>query len=279
MNNKKDYFTLISTRVLLVVFLIFLLFPVYWMITTSFKDNSVLFKIPPEWIPQNPTIKNYVKLLSENYFLTYYKNSFIVSGGATLLTMFVAMFAGYGFSRFKFRFKNLVMLLILSTQMFPVVSLLISLYTMYKNYGLLNNRFGLVLAMTTASLPFSILMIKGFFDDISIHLEEAARIDGCGRFGILWRIIFPLAKPGFLAVGIYTFLLAWDDLLYSITLVNKDELRTLPSGISMRYMGEFAYDWANVMTVCVTATIPVLILFMFLQRYMVAGLTAGAVKG
>ncbi|OXM15166.1 ABC transporter permease [Paenibacillus herberti] len=249
------------------------------MLVTSFKDNSVLFKIPPEWVPSQPTITHYVKLLSDNIFLVYYKNSLVVSASTTLITLLFAMFAGYGFSRFHFKFKNFLMFSILSTQMLPVVSLLIALYAMYKSYGLLNTQFGLILALTTASLPFSIWMIKVFFDGIPVALEEAAKIDGCSRFGILFRIIFPLSKPGIFSVGIYTFILSWDDLLYSLTLINKDHLRTLNPGISVRYMGEVSYDWANIMTVCLTATVPIVILFLFFQKYMVAGLTAGAVKG
>ncbi|MFC5449289.1 carbohydrate ABC transporter permease [Paenibacillus aestuarii] len=262
----------------LLLFVLFLIFPLYWMFVTSFKDNSVLFRIPPEWIPNKPVLEHYIKLFADNYFVIYYRNSLLVSGCTTLITLLVAMFAGYGFSRFHFKFKNALMFAILSTQMLPVVSLLIALYAMYKSYGLLNTHAGLVIALTTASLPFSIWMIKVFFDNIPLSLEEAAKIDGCSRFGILFRIIFPLSKPGIFSVGIYTFILSWDDLLYSLTLINKDNLRTLNPGISIRYMGEVAYDWANIMTVCVTATIPIVILFLFFQKYMVAGLTAGAVK-
>ncbi|MGG1515387.1 carbohydrate ABC transporter permease [Paenibacillus oryzisoli] len=262
----------------LLLFVLFLIFPLYWMFVTSFKDNSVLFNIPPEWVPKKPVLSHYVKLFSDNYFVIYYRNSLFVSLSTTLITLLIAMFAGYGFSRFHFKFKNALMFAILSTQMLPVVSLLIALYAMYKSYGLLNTHAGLVIALTTASLPFSIWMIKVFFDNIPHSLEEAAKIDGCSRFGILFRIIFPLSKPGIFSVGIYTFILSWDDLLYSLTLINKDNLRTLNPGISIRYMGEVAYDWANIMTVCVTATIPIVILFLFFQKYMVAGLTAGAVK-
>jgi multiple sugar transport system permease protein len=223
-------------------------------------------------------LEHYIKLFSDNAFLIYYKNSLLVSFGTTIITLMLAMLAGYGFSRFKFKSKQFMLYFILSTQMLPVVSLLIALYTMYNNYGLLNTRFGLVLALTTASLPFSIWMLKVFFDNIPVSLEEAARIDGCSRIGILFRIIFPLSKPGIFAVGIYTFILSWDDFLYSLTLINKDELRTLNPGIAIRYMGEFSYDWANIMTVCVTATVPIVILFLFFQKYMISGLTAGAVK-
>lgn len=273
--NLKELRTILGVS----IFLIFILFPFYWMISTSLKDMSAIFKLPPQWIPHNPTLENYKALLSENYFITYYLNSIKVAGGTTLVCMVVAMFAGYGFSRYCFKGKNTILMLILSTQMFPVISLLISIYAIYSKYHLLNTHLGLIIATTTASLPFSIWMVKGFFDEIPRALEEAANIDGCSRFGVLFKVIFPLAKPGFLAVAIYSFLLSWDDFLYAITLINKDPLRTLPSGISIRYLGEFAYDWANVMTVSVVATIPILLLFLFFQKYMVAGLTAGGVKG
>jgi multiple sugar transport system permease protein len=262
----------------LLLFLLFLVFPLYWMAVTAFKDNSVLFKLPPEWIPSKPVLTHFQKLFSDNAFLIYYKNSLLVSFFTTVITLIVAMFAGYAFSRFHFKWKGFMMFSILSTQMLPVVSLLIALYAMYKSYGLLNTHAGLVIALTTASLPFSIWMIKVFFDNIPYSLEEAAKIDGVSRIGILFRIVFPLSKPGIFAVGIYTFILSWDDLLYSLTLISKDLLRTLNPGISIRYMGEVAYDWANIMTVCLTATIPIVILFLFFQKYMVSGLTAGAVK-
>lgn len=263
----------------LLFFFGYLLFPLYWMLVTSFKAKSSLFILPPEWIPLHPTGQNYARLLKDHAFLTYYQNSLITCLGATGLTLVLAVLAGYGFSRFHFRFKEFALFSILSTQMLPVISLLIALYTMYNRYGLLNTRIGLILALTTASLPFSIWMIKVFFDGIPLSLEEAARIDGTSRFGILFRIVLPLAKPGIFAVGIYTFILSWDDFLYSLTLINKDTLRTLNPGIAIRYIGELSYDWANIMTVCVISIIPILMLFMFFQRYMVSGLTAGAVKG
>ena len=135
------------------------------------------------------------------------------------------------------------------------------------------------MALTTASLPFSIWMIKVFFDNIPISLEESAKIDGANRLGILFRIVVPLSKPGIFSIGIYTFILSWDDFLYSITLINKNELRPLNAGIAIRYIGELSYDWASIMTVCVTSIVPITLLFLFFQKYMVSGLTAGAVKG
>ncbi len=260
-------------------FLLFLVFPLYWMLLTSFKDNSALFRIPPEWFPSEPVLSHYKKLFADNVFATYYRNSLLVGFGSTAVTLLASMFAGYGFSRFEFRFKSLALFSILSTQMLPVVSLLIALYTIYNGYGLLNTRTGLVIALTTASLPFSIWMIKVFFDNIPVALEESAKIDGASRFGILFRIVMPLTKPGIFSIGIYSFILSWDDFLYSLTLINKDELRTLNAGISIRYIGELSYDWASIMTVCVTSIVPISLLFLFFQKYMVSGLTAGAVKG
>ena len=263
---------------LMMVYLGFLLFPLYWMVLTSFKRNSELFIMPPKWLILQPVFEHYFKLLSESVFLIYYKNSLIVSLSTTLLTLLLAMMAGYAFSRFRFAFKELAMLSIMSTQMLPVVSLLIALYAMYKSYGLLNTQVGLVIALTTSALPFSIMMLKVFFDNIPIALEEAAKMDGVSRTGILFRIVLPLSKPGIFAVGIYSFIMSWDDLLYALTLITKDSLRTLNPGISIRYMGEVAYDWANIMTVCVASTIPIVLLFLFFQKYMISGLTAGAVK-
>lgn len=278
MNRSKRTSAFLSIWIT-AAFLVFLIFPLYWMLLTSFKDNSVLFKLPPEWWPSEPVMDHYRKLFADGVFLGYYRNSLLVCLSTTAITLLAAMFAGYGFSRFEFKFKSLALFSILSTQMLPVVSLLIALYTMYNKYHLLNTRAGLILALTTSCLPFSIWMIKVFFDHIPVDLEESAKIDGASRFGILFRIVLPLTKPGLLSIGIYSFILSWDDFLYSLTLINKDELRPLNAGIAIRYIGELSYDWSSIMTVCVTSIVPISLLFLFFQKYMVSGLTAGAVKG
>ncbi len=260
------------------IFVIFL-FPIYWMIVCSVQQASKLYVMPPEWLPFNPTLENYKALFSDGYFLNYYKNSLIVSGGATLLTMITTVFCGYAFSRFRYRVTGFLVTAMLTTSMFPVVSQLISIYSTFKQFDLLNTHRGLMLVTTSVAMPFCVLMLKGFFDDVPIVLEEAARIDGCSRIGILFRVTFPLVKPGILAVGIYTFMRAWDDYQYALTLITKDELRTLGPGISIRYMGEIQYDWGKTLAVAVAASLPILIIFAFLQKYMVSGLTSGAVKG
>lgn len=277
--KQRDLFKRILLFLAAACIFIVMLFPIYWMIVCSIQQSSKLYVMPPEWIPSTPTLENYAALLSDGYFLNYYKNSLIVSAGATLLTMVTTIFCGYAFSRFRYRINGLLITAMLTTSMFPVVSQLISIYSTFKQFDLLNTHYGLMLVTTSVSMPFCVLMLKGFFDDVPIVLEEAARIDGCSRLGILFRVSLPLVKPGILAVGIYTFMRAWDDYQYALTLITKDELRTLGPGISIRYMGEIQYDWGKTLAVAVAASLPILIIFIFLQKYMVSGLTSGAVKG
>ncbi|WP_340873488.1 carbohydrate ABC transporter permease [Paenibacillus sp. PL2-23] len=208
----------------------------------------------------------------------FYKNTIIVAGGATLLSIFVSIFAGYAFSRVKFPGSNLLLLLFLSTQMFPAVTLLIGLYSLYSSLNLLNTPWVLILANTTTALPFCIMLMKTFFDGISKELEEAAEMDGAGRFMTLFRVIVPLTTPGILSVSIYTFLIAWDDFLFGLSLVSEMDMRTISPGLALKFMGEFTYNWSGASAAAVVATLPLLVAFMFLQRYMVEGLTAGGVK-
>ena len=253
-------------------------FPIYWMLATSLKSNESILKLPPQFLPVPLTFQNYHGILTDGKFLIFYKNNIIVSGITTLVTLTLAVLASYAFSRYRFRGDKFVMMLFLSTQMFPAMTLLIALYNMYYKLGLLNTYTALVLACSTNALPMSVWILKGFFDTISKSLEEAAYIDGCSKAGTLVRVILPLVKPGILAVGLYSFLISWEDFLWGLTLVNKTEMRTLASGIAMTYLGEYNYDWGRVMAAAVGAAIPILIIFIFLQKYMISGLTAGAVK-
>lgn len=261
------------------IVLLFLLFPLYWMLISSFKTNLSLYKIPPQFLPLEPILENYRELVRSKEFLTYFGNNFYVSSCVTILTMTVSVLAGWGLSRIRSKVADKVCVGLLSTQIFPVIGLIIALYTFFLSLGLLNTRTGLVLVLSATAIPFSTWLLKGFFDDLPRSLEEAAEIDGCGKMRILTDIVLPLSKPGLLAIGIYTFMVAWDDFLYCLTLMVSDSLRTLSVGISMRYLGEVSYDWAQVTTVSVIGSVPMYVLFLFFQRYMVQGLTAGAVKG
>ncbi|MCI9283435.1 MAG: carbohydrate ABC transporter permease [Lachnospiraceae bacterium] len=264
----------------LIVILVFLLFPLFWVLMTSFKSNMEAYKFPPTFIPESPTVQSYIDLFTKNNeFFIYYRNNFIVAGGAAALTTFIAIMAGYALSRFHFRWNGWIVACFTSAQMFPVVSRLISLYKILGDVHLINTRLGVVLAITASMLPFTIMLMSSFYDGIPVELEEAARVDGAGRLQILFKVVAPLIKPGMLAVGIYAFLLSWDDYLHAATLIQTDTLRTLSAGVALRYLGELSYDWSLVNTISIVGTLPMVILFFFFQKYMVKGLVAGAVKG
>ncbi len=264
---------------ILVFVVLAFIFPIYWMILCSFRPNDQILRLPLRFIPSGgSTAANYRTILGDGNFLVYYKNNLVVSGMTTLVAVTFSVLASYAFSRFEFRGKKILLLLFLSTQMFPAMTLLIALYGMYMKMGLLNTYTALVLACSTNALPLSVWMLKGFFDTIPKSLEEAAYIDGCSRARTMFQITVPLVKPGILAVGLYAFLISWEDFLWGLTLVNKTSMRTLASGIAMTYLGEYNYDWGRVMAAAVAAAVPILVVFVFLQKYMISGLTAGAVK-
>jgi multiple sugar transport system permease protein len=269
--------TIILHLIVLIIVVAFM-FPLYWMVSTAFKSNDVLLKIPPEWFPKKPILDNFLSILTNPDFLGFYKNTIITSVSTTLLCLFISVHASYSFSRFTYRLNKTLQMGILSTQMFPGIVLLLSLYMIYRKLGLLNTYLALILACTTKALPLGIWMLKGFFDTIPKSIEEAAYIDGAGKLQTLYRIVMPLIKPGIIAVSIYAFMVTWDDFIYALTLINRAEKRTLPAGIALAFLGEYGYDWARVMAAAVAASIPVLFIFIFLQKYMIAGLTAGAVK-
>ena len=260
--------------------LVFLLFPVIWVILTSFKTNMEAYRFPPTFIPELPTLGGYIKLFTENNeFFIYYKNNFIVAGGVALGATFVAIISGYSLSRFHFKWNGWIFALFTSAQMFPIISRLISLYKMLGEANLINTRIGLIFAIMASMLPFTTMLMASFFDGIPKEIEEAAYVDGAGRLAVLFKVVIPLVKSGILAVGIYAFLLSWDDYLHASTLIQSDNLRTLSAGLALRYLGEMSYDWSLINTISVVATIPMVFVFFFFQQYMVKGLVAGAVKG
>lgn len=278
--KKKKIVSGIAGYIVIALILIFLLFPLYWVLVTSFKENMEAYKFPPTFFPKSPTAQTYIKLFTEDqYFFRYYINNFIVSGACALLTTFVAIISGYALSRFHFKWNKWIVAAFTSAQMFPIVSRMISLYGLMGKMNMINTRRGLVLALTAAMIPFSTMLMSSFFDGIPEVLEEAALIDGAGRFKILFSVIIPLVKPGMVAVGIYSLLMAWDDYLHASTLIQTDSLRTLSAGVSIRYLGELSYDWSLVNTISVIGIIPMLILFFFFQKHLVKGLVQGAVKG
>ncbi|MFD0713553.1 carbohydrate ABC transporter permease [Paenibacillus sp. GCM10027626] len=264
---------------LIAVIIAIFMFPIYWMVVSSFRDNAALMSYPPSFLPLDGTWDNYLKLFGETKHLIYFRNSVIVAGGTVAIALFISIFAGYAFSRYRFRFKSTLMTAIISVQIFPVTVIMISLFTFYRDLGLLNTFAGLILADIVYSLPFTIWFIKSFFDTVPVTLDESAQIDGCGRLRTMFEIVVPLIKPGMAAIGIYAFLTSWDDFMFGLLIMRSEEMKTLPVGIAQSFMGEYVHDYAGMMTLSVLASMPVVLVFMFMQKYMIAGLTSGAVKG
>ena len=276
--TKRRLFSIIK-YIVLVGALVIIIAPIIWMFIASLMENSQLFSRPPEFNIFKGSLDTYKDLISNTKYVTYYKNSLIVAGSTVLLCLVVSTFAGYALSRYRFFGRNVMMSSILSVQMFPLVAILISLYTVFASLDLINTYLGLILADTVFALPLSIWLLKSFFDTIPTSLDESARIDGCTRIGTIFRVIVPLLRPGLLAVGTYTFLQTWDDYLFGMIIMNRDAMRTLPVGIAQSFIGEFAFNYSGMMALSVATSIPIMIIFIFMQKHMIAGLTGGAVKG
>lgn len=261
------------------LFLILFLFPVYWLVISSFQTNGDIMKFPPHFLPQSITLENYTLLFQDVKYFTYAKNSAIVSLMTVLCCLLISIFAGYAISRYRFKGKNLLMTSILNVQIFPTTVIMISLFTFYSDLNLLDTFTGLIIANSVFTLPFAIWFLKAFFDTIPVSLDESARIDGCGRLQTILRIIMPLIRPGLVAVAIYSFLKAWDDFMFALIILKDSNKRTLPLGISQSFIGEFSQNYAGMMAISVIASVPVVLLFILTQRQLISGLTAGSVKG
>ena len=256
----------------------FLFLPLTWMVLTSFKPEAEVFVRLPSLLPQVATLQNYSALFSRGDMLLQLKNSLITAGGGALLTVFLATYAAYSFAKFRFRGRKPLMFLLLSAQMFPFAMMLISLYPLLQAAGLLNTRLGLIVAYIILALPSGTYMLYSYFINIPTEIIEAARADGAGELYILHHIVLPLAMPALVTVGLYSFMWAWNDLLFSLTLITTPELRTVGPGLLLNYVGESRSDWGGAMAASIISSLPVVIGFAFLQRFFIQGLTAGAVK-
>lgn len=275
---KKKRLKMTAIYLVLIIMLIVFLFPVYWMVISAFRNNNGLMQWPLDFKPTLNTLNNMTAVLASDKYIHYILNSLIVSAGTMISCIVLSLLAGYSLSRYKFPFRKTIMSTLLSVQMFPTVAILITLYTFFVQFRLTNTYTGLILACLCVSLPLSVWMMKSFYDTIPMSLDEAAKIDGCGRFGILFRVIMPMMKPGIYAVGIYSFLMAWDDYVFSKVLINVNEKKTLTVGISESFLGEFSHNYAGMMALAVIAALPIVLIFIVFQRFLISGMTAGAVK-
>jgi len=271
----------LSKRIVLnlvaLIYVVLLVFPVALMFLNAIRTEGEIIQSPVA-LPRVVTGENFQEIFWESTFMTSLWNSLIVSGLTVCLTLAVTAPAGYAMSRFRFRGKALFSAWLLATQAFPGIIMVLGVFMLFRAYGLLNTRIGLVIMHTSFSVPFSVWLLKGYFDRIPVALEEAAMIDGCNHSEALLRIILPLAVPGLLAVATFSFLLSWNEFFFSLVINRAETLFTLPVFLS-RFLGVGGMvRWGPLSAAALLATIPALVLFMMGQRYLVSGLTGGAIK-
>ena len=267
----------IMTYLGLAIGLVYACFPVLWMLFSSLKSNTEIFSLPPELFPKEFTLKAYHSIFSSPMKVRFFLNSYLVATVVTLLTLFVAILAGYSFSRHSFKLKKPLNLFIISTQTVPPISLLIPYFGIVVAFRMYDTYFALIFTYMVFTLPYAILLMTGYFNTLPKELDEAVIIDGGSSFTALWRVLVPVSIPGIVATGVYTFLLSWNEFLFALTLTKSTEMRTVPIGIQL-LMGQHAYEWNEMMAMSILGSFPILIMYMVVQRYFLEGLTAGSVK-
>lgn len=263
-----------------VLLLCVLLFPLYWVLVTSLKTEQEIFMVPPTLWPHQLNTASYRAQLDAGDFNMFqsFGNSLIISLSCTLICVLLSVPASYGIARYQFKGKRLVVLGFLITQMLPVSVLLTPMFIMFRDMKLLGTYFSPILADATIGIPFSILILKNYFGSIPRELEDAAWIDGCNRFTSFLRIFVPIAMPGVIVCAIFSFLYAWGDLAYGMTFIQNQTLRPITAGI-FNFLGQYGTKWSYLTAFAVVTIIPVALIFLFMQKYIISGLTSGAVKG
>ncbi|MEE4012686.1 carbohydrate ABC transporter permease [Roseibium sp. FZY0029] len=256
----------------------FALFPLYWLVKIAITPDKLIFTEGTALFPSEFTFENFQTVLIATDFLSYFKNSVIVSVGTAAITTAIAAASGYAFSRFAFRGKRVIIALMLITQMFPLLMIIAPIYKIVAAVGLLNSLTSLIIVYTAFNIPFATFLMQSFFDGIPKDLEEAGMIDGCTRFEALRKIILPLTLPGLGATLGFVFTAAWSELLFALMLINSNDTMTFPVGL-LTFVSKFSVDWGQMMAAGVLALVPSCLFFIFIQRYLVQGLTSGAVKG
>ena len=267
----------LKTLVLLVPVTAVLLFPLFWIISISLKGDAEQFATPPTVIPIDPVLSNYHRLLTETNFLRYIGNSLFVAVATVVLSLGVGCPAAYAMARFKMLARPQLTSLVLLSYMFPPILLGIPLFVLFSKAGLADSYVGLVLAHTTFALPFVMWMMRDFFLAVPVEMEEAALVDGCSRMRLLLTVVIPIARPGLVAAGIFTFILSWSDYIFGLILLKSESRKTISVGLSL-FIDSTTIEPGLMMAGAVLITVPALVCFMFVQRYLVQGLAVGAVK-
>jgi ABC-type glycerol-3-phosphate transport system permease component len=248
------------------------------MAISSVTSTRELYSVPPHWLPHAPTLDHYRTVLWASNIPRYFLNSIVISLGSTAIALVLAIFASYGFARFRFRGRRAAQAFVLVGQLLPTAAIVVPLFVILQTLGLVNTYLGLILVYTILTLPLAVWMLTSYFRAIPVELEEAAIMDGASRLAILFRITLPLSLPGIVAVVVYAFVTTWNEFIFALVFAQDASVKTLPIGIA-EFMGEFTTDWGAVMAASLIMTLPIVIAFLLLQRLFVGGLAAGAIKG
>jgi multiple sugar transport system permease protein len=253
------------------------LFPIFWMALASIRPTAETLHNPPIWIPREVTFGAFRNLLSQSVQLRYFFNTYIISLSTAFLSVGLGALSAYGFSRFRIKGAKYILLALLSLQLLPNVSLVLPFFNLSQQLHIHNTYYALIIADTSLALPIVIWLLKGFFDSIPASLEEAAMLDGCTRLQSLWHVVLPLALPGLIGTAAFAFLWAWNEFLFAVVLTSGSNVAPLTIRMS-QFFSQYGRDWSGIMALNVIALIPLLIAFVWLQRWVIEGMTAGAVK-
>lgn len=275
--GQRSLLTSLALHATLVVAVFIALFPVVWVLLSSLKPASEIRRSEISFINQ-PSLDNYRAVLFDTEFPTWFLNSVVVAGFTMVIGISMSATAGYALARFNFAGKRGLMWLFLVTQMFPVAILIVPIYTIMANLGLIDTKLSLIIAYCSTAVPFCAWMMKGYFETIPRELDEAAALDGLGPFATFWRVILPLARPGIAVTAFYTFLTAWGEVAYAIAFLQTDTNLTLGAGLQ-QFVPQFNQRWELLTPAAILIMIPAAVVFFFAQRHLVAGLTAGGTKG
>ena len=276
MKNKKNECIL---NIIAICIAVLFLFPVYWIIITSLKTEKEIFQINLTFFPKELVFTSYIEQFSKGEYnlLTGFKNSFIVAFLTMVLTGLLAVPAAHGLARFNIPFKGAFIQSFLLTQLMPVTLLLTPMFIIFKKIDLIDTYFAPIFASCTSAIPFAVIILRPYFLSIPREMEDVAKIDGCNMWTTFLRIIIPISYPGIIMVGVFSFLFGWSDLIYSLTFLSSQTTRPINAGI-YNYIGKYGIQWNNIMAFGTVIIIPVILLFIFLQKYIISGLTSGSVK-
>lgn len=274
---KEDIKIRILVYAGLLVGLVFTLFPVFWIFISSVKTNTEVFAYPPSFIPENFTLSAYFNIFNDEDKLRFFFNSYFIAIIVTILTLLISILSGYSFSRFDFKLKRILNLSIISTQTIPPITLLIPYFGIVVTFKIFDTYLALILTYLVFTIPYATLMMTSYFNTLPKELDDAVLMDGGSNFTALYRVIIPISLPGIVATCVYTFLLCWNEFLFALTLTKSYEMRTVPIGIQL-LMGQHAYEWNEMMAMSIIGTVPIVFLYLFAQKYFLAGLTSGSVK-